>query len=419
MSKIFIIRGAHGSGKTTLIRSQHLEDQTVSVDSILRIIDPNRPYYHNGKIAYGCDSTNENIRTALDIARKIIERRMRSGDAIIFDWTNSKRKKINPILNLAHEYNYEVVFVNVQGEQSLEEVIERSHRANRPWTDAEVEKTWTDTRRFQVNRSESAMTVDEFCGQGKIQETELSQYSNVRVIGDIQGCYSTFVRSGADNINPREFTVFCGDLMDRGPEDEAGPMFDWIIDHINDTNRVFIKGNHDSYFKYYGSKVWEPYSLSTRKTIEEILRDSKYVHGSVENLRRYGRLIDAHLVDYFPFYYDGKHYFSSHGGVHPAMLEHHELDGYRSYDIGFTSGSTWWYGTGGSPMVHDYKIDIDKIVEDANTDVIQFHGHRNEHRHDPREFSKIFNLETRVDKGGFLSIARIDHKSDSVSIEQY
>ena len=415
-----MLQGAHGSGKTTLIRSQHLESQTVSIDSILRIIDPNRPYYRKDRntIAYGYDSTNENIRTALDIAYKMIERRMRTGDVIIFDWTNSKRKKIGNILSLAHEYNYGVVFVDVQGEQTLEEVIEHSHRANR-WTDAEVEKTWTEVRRFQVNRDESTMTIDEFCGQREVHETELSLYSNVRVIGDIQGCYSTFVRSGADNVSSNEFTVFCGDLMDRGPEDEAGPMFDWIIDHIDDENRVFIRGNHDSYFKYYGNQLWMPYSLSTRKTIEEVLRDSKHVSGSVRNLQRYGRMIDAKLVDYFPFYYDGRHYFASHGGVHPDMLEHHDLGGYRSYDIGFTSGSDWWYGTGASPMAHDYKIDIDKIVEEMSTDIVQFHGHRNEYHHDPRKFSKIFNLESAVDKGGLLSVARIDHRRDSVSIEQY
>jgi predicted kinase len=419
MNIIYFLQGAHGSGKTRLVHDQHLEDQTVSIDDLMRMVNPHRAFYDAPKqtVSYGQDITGETMRAALDMAANIIDRRMRSGDTIIVDYTSTRRKKLTPMLRLADHYNYRVAFVDVQANQSLQDVFTANQRREGSfWSDEEIKKSWDDAAKFQISKDEEQISISEFLSRRTIAETDVSDYSSVRVIGDIQGCYQTFLKSSCADIRDDEFTVFCGDLFDRGPEEDAGPMFDWLVKHIDDPNRVFIRGNHDTYIKYYAMGDFEP-TRSTRATISEIIRDAKSVSGSEKKLRRLSRMIDRKMVDCFAFNFHGRHAFCSHGGVHPDMLPYHDRDGIRSYDIGFSSGYDYWYGTGSAPMISDYGIDIDDIVNRTDSDIIQFHGHRNERRHDPHDYDGVFNLETRVDKGGVLSIARLDGRG--ITIEQY
>jgi predicted kinase len=416
-TRIYFLQGCHGSGKTNFIASNGLQDYTVSIDEIITALHPTADRYDpvTGEIrSHEVDVTRDTLSSALDVAQSIIERRMQLGSVIIVDWLDVKRRRIGKMIDLASKYRYGVSFVDVQRGLTLDEAVDRSYPL---WPQDEVMKTWTDKHHFEYGRDDEVITPAELASRMHVSEVDLSPYDRVNVVGDIQGCFHALERSGLDKHADNEYTIFCGDLFDRGPADEAGPMFDWLVDHISDDHMTFVRGNHDSYIKYYGNPVYKPYSKSTVDTINEIMQDAASVRGSDKMLRRHGHRINDGMVDFFPFRINGKHYFASHAGVHPNDLPYTDLGGSRTYEIGFDTGAKYWYGTGLRPGFHDYRIDIDKIVDATDTDIIQFHGHRNEYKHRPDEYGKIFNLETGVEKGGKLSTATI--VNGGVTIQQF
>lgn len=429
MGRMFILQGAPGCGKSTFLERNGLGDFTVSPDRFRRIIDPSPAVYDeaSGGMVVGYDFSPRVSALTFQLARAVVSERMDREETVIIDSVAAKRRTISRILAEARSHAYEVYYVDMQKDLTLDEVLKRNaSRGIRAISEDVVADKYEACARYDLMKGETRISAEDMLDMMWVEETDLDRYESVRVIGDVQGCFSRLRESGVtDQVGRDDIAlVFSGDMFDRGPDDESGPMFDWLADAATADNVFLVRGNHDSYIRWYGVEGGERnYSASTAKTISGVLHGSSKVSGSEKRLRRMSRGIYGRMTTMLPFRFRGGHYMVTHGGLHPSVIDSargSDVDGLRRYRLGFMSGQEGWYGSGTTVNTGDYRIDIDAIIEhDRSADSpIQIHGHRNEHRHEPDGFSHVFNLETRVEHDGYLSVLRIEDDG-SRTVDKY
>ena len=118
-SKLFILmRGAPGSGKTTLIRNSGLSNYAISLDELRRLLAAEE----NGQLP---TSVNKETYALL---HSILQTRVQKGKLIILDAVNASIDHIKDSLDLAEQYGYKVVYFQMQ--TSLECCLENNlHRS--------------------------------------------------------------------------------------------------------------------------------------------------------------------------------------------------------------------------------------------------------------------------------------------------
>lgn len=102
-------------------------------------------------------------------------------------------------------------------------------------------------------------------------------YPSVIVIGDIHGCYKTLMALIAQL--PKDIPlVFCGDLIDRGPDSKS------VVDFVKNNNHYCVSGNHED-MMVKAEDFWED---------ERLFLDN----GGIETRKSYGETLDNPSQDY-------------------------------------------------------------------------------------------------------------------------
>ena len=420
VDKMFIMQGASGCGKSTFINDNNLHGYVISPDEIRGIINPSPEVYDrvSRSIVHGYDFSGRTSAEAFRIAQSICAARMKKGETIIIDSVAARRRTIGGFLHEAQVYGYAVKYVDMQENLTLDEIMKRNDsRGIRAIPHDVVENQYRNCNEYRIEKNEEKITRAQMMSMSLVKEHNLDAFDTVSIVGDIQGCFSTFRHSGRNENKDGEFIIFAGDLFDRGPDDEAAPMFDWLLGHHQDEDKAFVIGNHDSYLRFYGDDAHGDYGESTQTTISHIMHDSTMVGNSPKRLHRFSNAIYRSMVPMYAFSFHDRHYVVTHGGMHPSVFDDARVEG--GYKLGFNSDQSFWYGTGTTVNTGDYDIDIDDIIEHERHDdsPIQIHGHRNEHHHALNDYRHVYNLETQVEHGGFLSIVRID--GNGINTEQY
>lgn len=113
--KLFILmRGAPGSGKSTLIRDSGLSDYAISLDELRRLLAAEE----NGQLP-----TSVN-KEAYALLHSILQTRVQKRKLIILDAVNASIDHIKDSLDLAEQYGYKVVYFQMQ--TSLESCLENN-----------------------------------------------------------------------------------------------------------------------------------------------------------------------------------------------------------------------------------------------------------------------------------------------------
>ena len=439
MGMLFILQGAPGCGKSTFISDHNLEKYVVSPDAIRAMIitDGTEVYDENrGAMVHGCDFSPNVSVMALSMAERMASERMHRDETIIIDSVAAKRRNIAGIVRNAHRNAYDIHYVDMQEGLSLEDVLARNAGRGLRAVPADVVETmYRRCRDYDLQKGEDRISRDDMLAMMRIPELDFDGYRRVRVVGDVQGCFGRLKEAGIVGLehDPETAVIFSGDLFDRGPDDEAGPLFDWLGDAVHADNMHFVLGNHDNHIRYYAMDGMGRYGKATKTTISRILNDSSMVAHSTKRLERLSRGIYRSMTPLLAFRYHDRHYVVTHGGLHPSIIDSAMDDGGvpgmagacattgRTYRLGFISGQECWYGTGSFVGRGDYSMDIDTIIEHDRTPMspIQIHGHRNTHMHAPYEFKHTFNLETRVEReDGSLSVLELDG-ADPAYIHSY
>lgn len=402
---LFIMQGAPGCGKSTFIKNNNLNDLVISPDELRMIINPNPIVYNasNDRMEHGYDFTSKTSRLAFEMANNIMTERMRKGCDIILDLTAANRKTINKLLHTAYEFNYNVNYVNMQAGLALDVINKRNHnRGIRAVPDDIVHKMYDNVNNYAYTDGENVITPDEMLSMMYITVDDIDgKYDGVRIIGDVQGSWARFHKSGFDTsviLNPNILHVITGDINDRGEAPDK--MFDWVIDNIDRDNLIIIRGNHDNYWRYYGNQNMLGYAggRATKDSMNLIHSKSKHAHGDWHVMRKIAMQTERKFTDFKAIRNHGVIYVMTHGGLEPRFLHNAYNANMNAFNLGFMSSEDFYYGSGTIIGSGDYKIDIDRMIEDYNDDsIIQIHGHRNNYNYKPDAFKHVFNLEQRVE----------------------
>ena len=123
MRKLILLRGAQGTGKTTLTKPYR--ELVVSFDDFRELYAPKVPTLDGDlSLVLSNSAQKKVVRATFDAA----EERMRLGATVIVDTMNLRQKDQTNWVGLAKKYQYEVLMVDAQGETTDEELIERNER---------------------------------------------------------------------------------------------------------------------------------------------------------------------------------------------------------------------------------------------------------------------------------------------------
>ena len=248
MRTLLLLRGAPGSGKSTWIEENNLQNYTLEADKF-RQLTSNPVLGLNGDLHI----TQDNDRLAWDLLFQALESRMHRGDFTIVDATHSSQAMFSKYRGLIDKYRYKVYYKEF--DVSLEELEHRNkiHPEHKrvPIDAVKRIKALIDNTNPSAFASE-IKDISEIINYWTEDLTET--YENVKVIGDIQGCYSVLKEAIGSNLNPRTKYIFAGDILDRGIENKE--VLDFMLSIYTKPNVVFIEGNHDTHLRNWAMDTW-------------------------------------------------------------------------------------------------------------------------------------------------------------------
>lgn len=378
MRHLYLLQGIPGSGKSTFVEQEGLTHHTVSSDA-LRLLyrGPEMSKHGTMIISSGSDVTIWGTLMAM------VKERMRAGDLTVVDATHTRRREIEEYRQLAEHYRYQTFIVSFR-DTPLETCLARngSRAALRMVPDKAIHDMFNRLRSFQAPKWVQTVTPTTFRETLKDPVIDGAAYRHLHVVGDLQGCDGPLANYLAEGIYPQDLYIFVGDLVDRGLENASVIRRMLAISHL--PNVRICEGNHERHLRSWINGEQARSSVFEKKTKPELEAAGISREDVAEML---AKLVDAVVVNW-----RGRRILVSHGGL-TSMPEPDRL--------AFVPSSQLIKGVG----PHDF--DVDSIFA-ANTPegVIQVHGHRNEHNRPVLAAERSFNLEGRVEFGGYLRIVQ-------------
>ena len=249
MRTLLLLRGAPGAGKSTWIEQNNLQNYTLEADKF-RQLTSNPILGLDGQLQI----TQDNDRLAWELLYQALESRMHRGDFTIIDATHSSEAMFNKYKGLVEKYRYKVYYKNF--DISLEELKHRNNirpeHKRIPIEHVERMKALIDNTKPSSFASEIE-DIDEIINYWTDNLTD--NYEHVKIIGDIQGCYSVLKEAIGSDLDPKTKYIFAGDLLDRGIENKE--VLDLMLSIYTKPNVVFIEGNHDTHLRNWAMNSWD------------------------------------------------------------------------------------------------------------------------------------------------------------------
>lgn len=180
----------------------------------------------------------------------------------------------------------------------------------------------------------------------------ISKQKKIKVIPDLHGNYQLLELVLSDWNKEKEFLVFLGDLIDRGPN--SLKIVRKVMKLVNNNQAICIRGNHEEMFLYfmrYGKGYIDylsPYVGGMdfiENMIEELINDGykeEYL-GQLDNLLPLILKKYADVIQFFidmPLYVETEHILFVHGGITPYVTTIEEMK-----DKDFVWGEPLYYRT--------------------------------------------------------------------------
>ena len=130
MNIITMLSGIMGTGKSTFIKENNLEEYTISTDDIRLILgQPRHTVDSDGNVRK--HMANIDDKKVFEIFYETIESRMMRGEYIVLDAMNVSSKSQNYIKKLAKKHKYRVNLVDIQGNMRIEQILEQNKKSCR------------------------------------------------------------------------------------------------------------------------------------------------------------------------------------------------------------------------------------------------------------------------------------------------
>lgn len=413
MRKMFIMRGAPGSGKSTLIHTLGADSYAVGRDDARAFLNGQHMAFEDGEqiLVNIAPASQEPLVSRL--VQDSVTSRMGQGETIFLDITASRPSDINQWRQLAKRFAYELVVVDCQGDLTDEDLFERNRnrephkRVSEPIIAATAEKIRTVAPPKDIRVIPG--TLEALTAELTTKVQDYNSFNRLIVVGDLQGCATALVdllESVDYDADNGDRLILLGDIFDRGIENAE------VFKLLNGLEFDFISGNHDRNMQYLLNGAFSSGFKSTRASLDEILA-SGVSKGDISRL-----LGKSSLLKVITF--GDKEIWLTHGGVIDLGLA--TDDGYLT---GLLPAQNLWYGVGGRDKAclnrGDYGFDVDKefterASQPGRENIWQFHGHRNIQGQKFASYSHSVSLESEVEfDGGSLSAVIVTKDDAGVS----
>lgn len=341
MKKLLILNGVMGSGKSTFIKENHLEDFVISSDE-LRIKMAGFDMSENGLVI-----SQKKDRQVWAVLYTMLETRMEMGLFTVVDAMHLHTRDFKKYKELADLYGYKIYVkrFDVSLDELLQRNVERESYKQIP-ENVITKKYEVFTNQVLPEYVTVINSVDELL---PIPEC-LDAYENIYCVGDIH--------NNADKLeivynevkeNQNSLYIFTGDIFDRGEKPHETML---LVGKLLELDNVrFIQGNHERHVRNYVYGTTNYSNQFKNTTLDKILektQDTTILNGLVDRLE-----------EFIYFRFRGDTYFICHAGV--SELPKNML---------YLAGQNCEYGTG------DYSTEVDMLWEKNMTGMIQIHGHR-------------------------------------------
>lgn len=243
------------------------------------------------------------------------------------------------------------------------------------------------------------------------KSTDLNNYKKVHVIGDIHSSYTVlkdYILSFYTDderkeieetglsapwdlnqwIKDDEYFIFCGDYLDRGTE--TIEILQFLISICNLPNVVLLTGNHernlnnfikgiDDYPKYFRE--------TTYKELQRALTTKQIKMTDLKNL--FSKLVQTSY-----FTYGDKKVVVTHGGISDFKE-----------NLIYIAADQMINGVG---RYEDYMSVAEAFERNTDKNTYQINGHRNVTGCPIQATERCFNLEGKVEFGGYLRVVTLD-----------
>ena len=392
MRQLVLLRGPMGVGKSTWVTENGLEPYTLSADKI-RILFSSPLMTENGlKI----NPANES--RVWEVLMDSLEVRMQNGDFTIVDATHVKQSAISAYKHLCERYKYRCYVIEF--EEDLDTVLERNNTREeyKQVPEHVVANAHTRMTTEYVPKWVTRLKPETAMEELRWKKSDYNDYKNVLVIGDIHGSYDALMelfitfnkdKYGIDTSELQDDTlyIFVGDYLDRGTQ--HAEMLNWLINNYRQpgsnkhrTNMILLEGNHEQHLVNYA------YDERVARVFYQTKKDIEDAGIEKREIKKLSRAFQQ--VAYFT--YHGSSYVVTHGGLPRINL----------HALNLIATNNMIRGVG------NYQLNIDELYskmeakspEDEAT--YQIHGHRNIYRLPIDMYEHSYNLEGKVEFGGYL-----------------
>lgn len=390
MRNIILMRGPPGSGKSTLIEKLGLAPYSLSMDGLRKIVTG--PMINaSGMLTI---STEVDDRCSV-LFSELLAERMNRGETLVIDTTGIHLNKEDSIYKLAQEHGYAIACVDMTG-VPVDTVIQRN-RARDDYQRVPEKSMRRMLERFALPWSpppgvthlryrDDGLHEQALMNWLQVPSHDLSAYSKVVFIGDLQGCLTPLTGKGGlleHGFEENVAYIFVGDLLDRGPEN--GKLLRWFVDQALARDNVFlIHGNHEDHLWRWGRGLPAVSAEFEESTLPQLLEEGCTPKEAL--------LVCKKALPLMQVTWQAHKVLVTHAGM-PTLPN----------PMWGVSCAQLARGTG------RWSDPVDEQFErNAPRDWEQVHGHRNNGGLAIQATARSFNLEDQVEKGGNLRAVRLD-----------
>lgn len=384
MRTLLMFRGAPGCGKSTFIKNHGLEEYSLSADNI-RLMCQAPVQKADG--TYGISQNND--KYVWKLLFEMLELRMKRGEFVVIDATNSTTTNMPKYKHLVELYRYRALMVDMT-DVPIDVCKERN--ANRMPEYKRVPEFVIDYsyKKFEEQEIPSwikKIKPEEVDDAIQLKPLDYNKWNRIHHIGDIHGSLDC-LKEYLGDIRDDEFYIFCGDYCDRGTQNVETLLY--MMELAQRNNVLLLTGNHERHLWDYSKD--QP---SASKEFNDVTAKQFDEAGiSKKEIRKFYRKL-AQIAYYT---YDNKTIVVTHGGISKMpdnlmlMATEQFIKGVGDYSETETAEDNFTKST----------------MKYNTTDLYQIHGHRN------LEKNKIwngaaFNLEGEVEFGGYLRCLTLTH----------
>ncbi len=187
MRKIFLLRGAPGSGKSSFIARHHLQPYAISRDEIRLLLADLTVYYEESTDhLHQVIPRHVTVRTE-QMVDNLVQHKMAYGETIIVDGTHITPDKIEHFRPWVEKYRYELFVVDLMQNNTLESLLQRNQvRMHYDWVKPDVIKMMYEQYKAHPEVPSWAYSIlpngmERALGQ---KEKNLDHYSHVICVPD-------------------------------------------------------------------------------------------------------------------------------------------------------------------------------------------------------------------------------------------